>query len=307
MITIIGAGFAGLLAANILRHRKPTILEAQASLPNNHSAVLRFRSHVVGDVTGIEFKEVNVIKASLPWRNSIADPLAYADKNSGILRSDRSIPSNIVEAKRYIAPPNLIEQLAEGINIRYSVKDIFIGASGGLIPIISTIPMPALMGLLEYPEMGKIQFNSISGTNLLAKVARCDAYVSLYCPNPGYPFSRVSLMGDQLVAEVPIATVDNVDLEAIMYVAASLLGIARDRLSDIEAKTQQYAKIQPIDDDARKRFIIWCSDKHNIWSLGRYGCWRPPLLLDDLVKDIRLIERWINKGGQSYARKLHVM
>src|SRR5882724_1207884 len=167
MITIIGAGFAGLLAANMLRHKKPTILEAQSSLPNNHSAVLRFRSHVVGDVTGIEFKQVNVIKASLLWRNAIADPLAYADKNTGTIRSDRSIPSTIQEDKRYIAPPNLIEQLADGLSIAYDVK--FDNTFKG--PIISTIPMPVLMGILNYPELPDINFQSISGTNLLAKVA----------------------------------------------------------------------------------------------------------------------------------------
>ena len=49
-VTIIGAGMAGLLAANMLRHRDPVILEAQKSLPNNHHALLRFRSSVVGDV-----------------------------------------------------------------------------------------------------------------------------------------------------------------------------------------------------------------------------------------------------------------
>lgn len=327
---IVGAGISGLIAANMLRHKSPMVLEQQTELPNNHSAVLRFRSPIIGDVTGIEFKKVDVIKASLPWRNAIADALAYADKNTGALRSDRSIPADIVRAERYIAPPDFIEQLAAGIDISYNVHYNFnqqkfnkeidadqleklreawgSGAESILLlknveyegPIISTIPMPALMDILDY-QGARAEFQYIHGTNLIANVERCDAYVSLYTPSPFYPFSRISLTGNEFVAEVPsITEIDDVE---IIYAAAALLGIPNERLSSIHTKRQLYSKIQPINDDIRKRFITWASDQHGIYSLGRYACWRPSLLLDDLVQDIRLIERWINGG--SYARKLH--
>ena len=61
-ISVIGAGLAGLLAGNMLRHRDPVIHEVQPSLPNNHSAVLRFRSSAVGDVLNIPFQKVKMIK-----------------------------------------------------------------------------------------------------------------------------------------------------------------------------------------------------------------------------------------------------
>lgn len=296
---IIGAGISGLIAANMLRHKSPVVLEQQDELPNNHSAVLRFRSHTVGDVTGIEFKKVDVIKASLPWRNAIADALAYADKNTGSLRSDRSIPAEIIKAERFIAPPDFIQRLAQGIDINYGVHDGF--GDDIMEPIISTIPMPALMSILDYTAPERIEFSSIHGTNMIAKVERCDAYVSLYMPSPFYPFSRVSITGDELVAEIPSA-MEDFDVE-ILYAAAALLGIEKDRLTSMHAKLQLYAKIQPVDDNTRKAFIHWASDTHNIYSLGRYACWRPSLLLDDIVQDVRLIERWINNGN--YSRKLH--
>jgi 2-polyprenyl-6-methoxyphenol hydroxylase-like FAD-dependent oxidoreductase len=48
-IVVVGAGMAGLLAGSMLRKDCPLILEARERLPHNHSAVLRFRSSIVGD------------------------------------------------------------------------------------------------------------------------------------------------------------------------------------------------------------------------------------------------------------------
>lgn len=48
---IIGAGMAGLLAANLLHRFNPTVLEKAPSLPNNHAALLRFRSDEIPRAT----------------------------------------------------------------------------------------------------------------------------------------------------------------------------------------------------------------------------------------------------------------
>ena len=61
---IIGAGQAGLLAARSLALHNPTIIEQQDELPNNHSALLRFRSSIVGDSVGIPFQKVRVLGCS---------------------------------------------------------------------------------------------------------------------------------------------------------------------------------------------------------------------------------------------------
>jgi hypothetical protein len=295
---IIGAGLAGLLAANLLRHKNPTILEKQPTLPNNHSAVLRFRSSIVSDVTGIPFKKVNVVKAALPWLNPVADSLAYAEKNTGLLRSDRSISVPTPSVERYIGPINLIEQLSLGLNIKFNNDGLTGWKKGG--PIISTIPMPAMMEMLCYPKLPV--FPSVPGCNIRATISGCDAYASLYVPNPFYPFSRISLTGNEIIAECPNVRVED-EYPEIMYTAASLLGISKEMVFDIEWHQQTYSKILPIDEGERKRFMAWATDEHNVYSLGRYACWRPGLLLDDLVQDIRLIERWINAGGDKYAMR----
>jgi hypothetical protein len=288
---IIGAGMAGLLAANMLHRMKPVVLERQTSLPNNHSAVLRFGSEKVSDALGIPFKKVKLIKTYLPWRNKVADCLQYSMKCSGIARSDRSIISEAFAADRWIAPANLIERMAADVDIKFDF-DFKTGqavALSGQEPIISTIPMPALMKLLGYND--RPEFNYIDGVTLKATVPNCEAYVSIYVPDPVLKFNRISITGDQIIAEYAgkhelFAGFELAEINAILGVEAQF----------VEFKDQRYAKIQPIDEDVRKEFMHWATDKFGIFSLGRFATWRPGLQLDDLVQDIRRIEGWINKG-----------
>lgn len=305
---IIGAGLAGLLAGNMLAHRKPTVHEAQPALPNNHSAVLRFRSGVVGDVTGIPFKKVTMVKCVLPWRNPVADALAYSFKNTGFYKSDRSITSGTVVGDRFIAPPNLIEKLAERCTIEVDKP----ATAGSLklmaqdrVPIVSTMPMPMLMEILDYPRHKDMQFSYTPGINIRAAVRKCDAYVSIIVPSPQHEFSRISLTGNELIIEFPgiDGDMDAMFVRTQAHRAAEMLGINSHDLENITFKKQKYAKILPIDEDARRDFIYWASSTHNIYSLGRYATWRPKLLLDDLVQDIRLIDGWVQRNDKySLAR-----
>lgn len=298
-LDIVGAGLAGLLAGRMLHHKDPILHEAQASLPNNHSAVLRFRSTVVGDTLGIQFKKVNLIKDSLPWRNTIASALAYSEKNLGKFRSDRSIIAGITQSERYIAPADLIQRMARGLNIKYGKAYEF----GREKVCVSTIPMPTLMTLLDYPNKDQINFNGVPGINIKARIPNCDAYVSLLVPHPDLAYSRISITGDELIVEVPNVEELN-DPRSVLSSAAHHLGIKPSVLTDITHHTTRYAKISPIDEMARKDFIYWATDQHGIFSLGRFATWRPGLLLDDLVRDIRLIDGWLDRADR-YAVSRH--
>jgi len=295
-ITVVGAGMAGLLAANLLRHRDPVVLEAQPSLPNNHSAVLRFRTSAVADALGIPFRKVNVIKAALPWKNPVADALAYSKKNLGTYLSDRSISAAPSSTERWIAPPDLVEQMARRVNIKFGVDFQF---PPGHPKVISTLPMPLLMSALGYSP--KPEFGYVSGINVRARVHDCDAFVSLVVPDPELLFSRISITGDELIMEIPGETVLNFDLEKAVWQAAELLGLDPEEVYDVTWHRQSYAKIKPVDEHQRKSFIFWASSvTGRAFSLGRYATWRPGLLLDDLVKDVRLIDSWIASGTPGY-------
>ena len=309
MTIIIGAGMAGLLAAAMMRSEASAVVEAQSAIPNNHSAVLRFRSRVVGDVINVPFKEVDCLKAVQPYKNPIADAMLYSKKTNGsyTLRSITSADAKI--SKRYIAPPDLIQRMAEACSCEFvfgqkidlwAIQQNF----GARIPMISTMPMPMLMDLIGWER--RSEFRSIKGTNLRLKAANCEAYCSLYVPDPGYLFSRVSVTGDEIIAELPGIHSQDIkgDEHETMADAMELLGIDENLpYAEIEVTEQKYAKILPIDEQERRQFIVYATEQLGIYSLGRFATWRPGLLLDDVVNDVRVIQRLI-RGESGYAHRL---
>ncbi len=302
-INIIGCGLAGLLAANMLHRHSVIIHEAQPALPNNHSAVLRFGTEKVSEVLGIPFRKVKMIKTYLPWRNRAADCLAYSMKCTGIARSDRSIASDTFSADRWIAPNDLVTQMANRIATGKIVFESTLQKlpEDAVGPVISTIPMPALMKLLGYPNQP--DFKWVAGKNLRCKINCCDAFVSMYIPDPKFNFNRISITGDELIAEYSGKGAEYpIDPKFELSQIADILGIERWLFGEPTVKDQTYAKIAPIDDGERKKFLAFATDAHNIYSLGRFATWRPGLQLDSLVHDVRLIERWI---GDKYTIRHH--
>lgn len=306
---IVGAGMAGLLAAAMLRNECTGIIEAQTELPNNHSAVLRFRSSVVGDVLNIPFRKVQVMKAVAgSTGNPIADVLSYSRKTNGTftLRSPISARGELEE--RWIAPPDLIQQMADRLmcDIEYDTDfddcwtEIVKGSER--LPCISTLPMPVLMHILDWPEE-RPAFKSVPGVNINFDVERCDAHVSLYIPNPDMDFSRVSITGSRVTIECQFPDGEEKEIDEYTLIAQACAMLGNLPLPTThERKRQQYAKILPIDDTVRKRFILWASEEHNIYSLGRFATWRPSLLLDDLVKDVRVIAKIASSGSYDHRK-----
>jgi hypothetical protein len=310
LMIIVGAGMAGLLAARMLRHRDPVIWERQAYLPNNHNAVLRFRTSQIGDILGIPFKKVNMIKDVIPHQNPIADSLTYSYKNTGAYRSDRSVVRGLVSEERYIAPPDLISRMAEGVKIEFGREYDPLDPHARAVPVISTMPMPALMEVANYDMAPDFQYKP--GATITALVKNCDAYVSLLYPEPDVIWSRISITGDLLIIELPFdgdkaegdldAWIKDLDAPKIAEGAAFELGVDAGSIYSIGApKLAPYNKIIPIDDEARRAFMFWATNTDGIYSLGRYATWRPGLLLDDLVKDIRLIDGWIGRSNYHVA------
>jgi NAD(P)-binding Rossmann-like domain len=290
-IHVLGAGMAGLLAANILRRHRITVFEKQEKLPNNHHAVLRFRTPEIGNLLGIPFKKVNMIKTYMPNMNVVADSLTYSKKTTGKYLSNRSIIEGTVQAERWIAPTNLIEQMAENVGVSYNTDFKPLQNKANIpVKVISTIPMPVLMALLEYEH--NINFESRPGIVFTGRVLDCDAYVSVLFPG-GEPYSRATITGDQIMIEFPGITElpETIDLARAYWA----LGLSDSVILDADFKKQGYFKITEIDDSERKAFQRWATVHYGIYSLGRYATWRPKLLLDDLVDDIRKIEGWICK------------
>lgn len=301
---ILGAGMAGLLAGAMLRNKCTGILEAQPELPKNHSAVLRFRSPIIDNTLNIPFKKVKMIKAVLPWENPIADMMTYSYKTNGTYRMRSIISADGLISERFIAPDDFIEQLKERIMVPISFgikveKEYFENQKN--IPIISTLPMPTLMNLLEWKT--KPEFKSISGSVITADLGDCEAYCSIYIPHPQKAAYRISITGSKLLIE--ISHIKDEDIHALEQVKEALifLGMENAGFANIQVKTQKFAKILPIDDNIRKRFILWATEHFNVYSLGRFATWRPNLLLDDLVNDVRQIQKFASSTNYDHRSK----
>jgi hypothetical protein len=171
------------------------------------------------------------------------------------------------------------------------------------------MPMPTLMKLLDYDRRRDVNFQMQNGCNVNATLRNVNAYCTLYVPSPEIAFNRISITGDKITIEVSGANKDTVAPYGLRYVcnALSLFGIHPGEVmsadTEVEVKDQKYSKILPIDESERKRFMIWASDRFNIYSLGRFATWRPGLLLDDVVHDVRVIKRMIDSGHSYDHRK----
>ncbi len=314
---VVGAGMAGLLAGAVLRDQCEFITELQSELPNNHSALLRFRSSVVGDALNIPFRKVKVMKGVVPYAgNPVGDALSYSLKTNGTATLRSSISANGAIEERFIAPENLIYSMAEKVTApihfgqSYAPFDSDEGA-----PTISTIPMPMLMRLLKYQNAP--EFRSVIGYNLNVHLKDVDVCATLYYPDPKVQRYRASITGDRLTIEYCFPGLDEAASAAKMVRLTDYpkdcweechevlrdLGIPSTRLIGVpEVKLQRYGKLVPIDEGVRKRFMMWATDKFNIYSLGRFATWRPGLLMDDLINDIRVIQRIADHGGYDHRK-----
>lgn len=293
---IVGAGLAGLIAAHIFRRHEPIVFEAQSELPSNHSAILRFRTPAVSEATGVPFKKVNVHKAAM-WNGelvtegNVAISNAYSQKCTGAV-VDRSV-LNLFPVERYIAPHNLVEILAKGVDIRFDTKaDLNVPDTE---PIIWTAPMPALMDIMDWGKP-EFKFNAIWVVTWEIETPETDVHQTIYYPSDDVPYYRASINGNRLIVEYA-------QQPDVNYSAASILwdfGIGGVNLSEGRFKKQPYGKILNIDEGIRRKFVMAMTDDHSIYSLGRFATWRQ-LLLDDIVGDCKRIDGWI-ESRDDYGR-----
>jgi len=309
--TIIGAGMAGLLAAAVLREECAAILEAQSELPNNHAALLRFRSPVVGDALNIPFRAVQVIKSVDSIGNPIADAVSYSLKTNGraLLRS--LVTATNTPETRYIAPMDFTERLRRKVTAPITFGQKWDGQTNG--PTISTLPMPTLMGMLGYEH--NVKFEAVTGFVISARLRDCDLYATIYLPSSDELAYRASITGDRLIIEYAFPRLSAEEAAAKMQPLREspmstvsrmlpLFGMPFDQIAEPPTlKLQRYAKILPVPDDVRKRFMLWATEHHSIYSLGRFATWRPGLLMDDLIHDLHIIQKMVRSGTRYDAQK----
>lgn len=299
-VIIVGAGHAGLLAANMLRRFNPLVYEAQQDLPANHSALLRFRSPSFSDAVGVPFQKVLVRKGI--WNGSaIVDRCTVALANQYSLRAvggfmDRSIWNTDAEF-RWIAPPSLNETMARGVRIEYG-KEYPLPATHDHVPVISTIPMPVAMRMemREQVALPEFQHRSIWVMKFTIESPVCNLFQTVYNAGPSRHDSwyRATIHG----AEVTVECHSDRHLKGVGLVWESLMtfGMGDEIVfSKPTIKEQKFGKMVPICERTRQAFICRISETLQVYSLGRFATWRP-IILDDVVQDVKRIEAMIEQG-----------
>jgi hypothetical protein len=295
---IVGAGMAGLLAGHAFRASKPTICEMQDRLPNNHDALLRFRTDKVARATGIEFKKVLVRKAVVADGTFVDRPNPFVCNNYSLKVTgevlDRSI-WNFGDAERYIAPRNFIAQLARPFTISYSVP--FDAGDLRGTPAISTIPMPTLMDQVAWRHKPTFKWMPVWAITTDLTIPTVDVYQTIHFADLSDPVYRASLTGGHLTIELVADPGSKTNQGRILEQVLAFFGLLGVKHTEPDCKRQEFGKINPIPEEIRQDFIYTMTRKYSIYSLGRFATWRQ-ILLDDVVNDCEVIRSLINAEGK---------
>jgi len=295
---------AGLLVGAMFRG-EAQVYEAASELPNNHHALLRFRTDEISHHLNIPFDPVDVLKIVKPFRNKVAEAIGYSMKSNGraSLRSIKTAEGKI--DRRFIAPKDFIQQLeaAQPSKPMYGtqVDKQWIVDYSAFGPIISTMPMGKLMDILDYPQ--KSSFGYRHGWVVKGEVGiESDLCATIYYPDPSVPIIRATLTGNLLQVEL-IEEFDQAAwaLDRIIDLVLSDLGLESANCT-AELLPQRYAKIVALPDRERKKFIMWATDNFGVYSLGRFAVWKPHLLLDDVFHDCKKIMDMIRDGHNYHGR-----
>ncbi len=317
---IAGAGLSGLIAANLLPDAH--IIEAsQERASSAHKAVLRFRGPDVGNALGIDFRAVTVHKGI--WgaeeqrfvQPTIQLANQYSKKVVGRL-GDRSI-WKLEPSQRWIAPEDFYERLLARCKGRITWNASLEShwdhtSTPNKHPIISTIPMPAMLKIVgaDTPD-APVKFEYAGIKVRRWRVKNADVFQTVYFADPNMPLYRASITGDMLIAEFidnggeEQSLIDELKESCHIFPAFGLAPQECERLvtqSGASASKQRFGKIAPIDDRVRREIILQLSVQHKVFSLGRFACWKN-LLLDDVLKDLSTVKKLID--GDGYTSALH--
>ena len=299
---IVGAGLAGLIAGHVFPHA--SIIERQPKPEGAHRALLRFRSDVVSNITGVSFRKVRVHKSVWAGRshhNTMNPSWAnqYAMKTVGrpIARSIWSLEA----ADRWVAPEDLYERLVGSLDKRifWGTKFAPEHARRMDCPCISTAPMPEMLLTMEGASgpSSEIIFRRSPIVVERYRIEGADLHQTVYVPGCGTSTYRISITGDVLIVE-SMSQSEAMPLSKVI----GIMGLLGCDALPIGSVSQSFGKIDPIDNRVRREIIHRLSADHNVYSVGRFATWRN-ILLDDVVQDLRIVKGMIEQQD-AYAKRL---
>lgn len=307
---IVGAGLAGLLTA--CRIDGEIWEKGPWRSSDTHKALLRFRDQSVSVLTGIPFREVTVRKeiycdGDTFQQCSIALANQYSRKVTGIVQG-RSI-WNLDTVKRYVAPEDfqglLFDRFAERIHWDKAL-DWVPRDRGNKVHLVSTAPLPVMLQACGLEKDIKINFERAAIKVDRYRIPNCDVFQTIYFPEGDMRVFRASITGDILIVES--MTGQPRDHFEWAFAETEEFAIVMDafgltQCDMIDTVEQKYGKIVELKREDREAILYELTRDFNVFSIGRFAQWRN-ILLDDVAKDIGVVERLLAANDYHRARVL---
>lgn len=307
---ILGAGIAGAMASGYFRTHKPVVYEKEPSKEkrdSNHQAVFRLRSPEIGFLLGCPLDKVRVERSIFSEgqhhsKTNLRLSNSYSVKVSGCLL-DRSILSVGDPSERFLLRSGIhldrviYDAKAEHIEdrkIRFMLGDGRV-AEEEYDVCISTIPMPFLLDIGCFSEELKSLKDTFSVRTSPVYILRGQVLIpskvvqTVYYPDLDTPVYRATIEMQTIIIESFGKWPSEDDISMVLRSFGLSKGVGNE-VSSLKSYMQNYGKISPIDEDVRKAIIYEATEKHRIFSLGRYAIWKN-LTSDEVLPDLRKIEQ----------------
>ena len=288
-IVILGGGLSGLLMAQRLLRDHP---EAEIKIIGDGKGTIHpFHLHRPIDLPGLDNLKPEKFRVQV-WDGkefkdspSIRDVNRYALKAFGHLQVtniNNADHQEIYPVSKDQAMAVLHKDLDPDIFIEgkvYSidreVKEVYLEEPDGQVNhvnydyLISTIPLPDLCNMagVDFAKNG-IEFESFPFYTGMADLGySTNLYQMLYCSGFGN-ITRVTLLDDKIFFEGELGHFGSHDNFILDTYRGADGPIDLPILKEIKP-----GRIRPLPANKRKPLLHWLTEEHNIFCLGRFGCW----------------------------------
>ncbi len=311
-IVIIGSGIAGAVASGYFSSYGPKVFEArQKGETWNHRAIMRLRSQEIGYLLGCPLERVKVAKAIYYDGKYFNEPNlslqnSYSIKVTGGI-SERSI-KDIGDVERFLLKKDFaVKDTMYGhklAKVKKSKLTFVNGHEEEYDVCLSTIPMPALLGLdgIEVEDYG-VDFSLVHKPIYITQARvniPCSVVQTIYYPDKSLKTYRASLERDKLIIEAQYGFISDEERKAII----NSFGLEIWDCCEFAEYKQDYGKISEIDDHKRKAIILQLTELHNIYSVGRFALWKN-ITTEHLLGDLKKIDAMIHiprMAGRYYMK-----
>lgn len=281
-----------------------------------HLAVLRFKTPLISQITGIPMPKETVYKGI--WDSdsksfvapNIKAANAYSLKVAGVIANRSILSADMRPVERYVPSNDFVEQLYNLVESRIHVVPAY--PKYFQSAVINTCPLWLFSDEIEIQKTERnLKAISVYQFRVPANVHQTIYFPYdplLYRATIEYDILKIELLAKDGFKGFPTSLVERI-LNTVVCPAFGLDALKRNgiKMKDcIGGNTYALGKLPQVflEEAKRKAIIYQLTKERNIYSLGRYATLRN-IGLDDIAKDLFSIDKMLNID--SYTSKLRII